>query len=437
MATDLPIGDDEADGLLCPAFAGFETVLLAVSGGADSMALLHLTARWRARLGPGAPAVSVATVNHGLRPEAAGEAAWVAAQANALGLDHRILVWDGPKPGTGLQEAARAARYRLLAEHLVASAPGPGAVAVAHHLDDQAETLLMRLARGSGVDGLSGMRARRELSSAPRVDLVRPLLALPKARLVATLRASDVGWLDDPSNELERFERVRLRRAGPALAAAGLGNDKLALSATRLARARAALEQATDTLETAAVDDHGGCHADIMRAALAGAPEEIVLRLLARVLTNMGGQQTAPRLSRLEALAARLTDGAVLAGATLGGCHVEASAHQIRVFREPGRRGLPVCTLEPGARLLWDGRFIVSGTAAGDAPVVVRALSPAELADVRRTGGASPTIPRRAALTLPSVWDGDRLLAVPHLGLSAGGPSFEARFVPRRLPAPP
>lgn len=417
--SDAPIGNAEADALLSRPFAGYGTVLLAVSGGADSMALMHLAADWHARAAEPKPDLVVATVDHGLRHDSAAEAHWVAARATALGLKHRILSWDAPKPVTGIQAGAREARYRLLAGLAHAQPRQPVAIALAHHQDDQAETFLMRLARGSGVDGLAAMPERRALGGAHDVAIVRPLLRVPKRRLVATLQSKGLAWLDDPSNEQLRFERVRLRRAAPALAAAGLHNDKLALAATRLARARSALEQAADALEARAVDYHGGTYATVSRPWLAAAPAEIRLRTIGRAMLRLGGQEEGPRLGQLESLMDRLDVDQVVPGVTVAGCCIEATNDEIRIYREPGRQGLGSVTLAPGEARLWDRRFDVAAAAANPRPLTIRTLTANELAALRKSaeasGAVSPSVPRRAALTVPSVWDGDELLGAPHL----------------------
>ncbi|MCJ2084686.1 tRNA lysidine(34) synthetase TilS [Methylobacterium sp. E-005] len=264
-------------------------VLLAVSGGADSRALMHAAAALGAR-------VRVATVDHGLRPDARAEAEGVAAAARALGLPHAILAWAGAKPGTGLQAAARAARYRLLAAH--AAAIGAERVLTGHTLDDQAETVLMRLAAGSGPAGLAGMHAARPL--APGIGLGRPFLALPKAALVAWCEARGIPYLRDPGNADPRFARGRLRAAWPILEREGLTPGRLARLAQRAARDEAALRaaagQALDAARLPAAD--GTLRLD--GTVLAALPEAIALRCLDSALTRAGA---APRrLERLEAL---------------------------------------------------------------------------------------------------------------------------------------
>ncbi|MBN6823114.1 tRNA lysidine(34) synthetase TilS, partial [Methylobacterium organophilum] len=173
-------------------------MLLAVSGGPDSSALMHAAARLRDATGA---SLRVATVDHGLRPESGAEAEAVGRAARALGLPHAILTWAGAKPGTGLQDAARRARYALLAAH--AEAVGAGLVLTGHTRDDQAETVLIRLAAGSGPAGLAGMRAERDLG--PGLALGRPFLHLPKASLVAWCAARGVAYARDPANGDPRF----------------------------------------------------------------------------------------------------------------------------------------------------------------------------------------------------------------------------------------
>ncbi|MCJ2017011.1 tRNA lysidine(34) synthetase TilS [Methylobacterium sp. E-065] len=264
-------------------------VLLAVSGGPDSSALMHAAAALGAT-------VQVATVDHGLRPDARAEAEGVAAAARALGLPHAILAWADAKPGTGLQAAARAARYRLLAAH--AAAIGAARVLTGHTLDDQAETVLMRLAAGSGPAGLAGMRVERAL--APGISLGRPFLALPKAALVAWCEARGIPYLRDPSNADPRFARGRLRAAWPILEREGLTPARLARLAERAARDEAALCIAADKALEAACLSADGPALRLDGTVLAALPDAIVLRCLDRALTRAGA---APRrLERLETL---------------------------------------------------------------------------------------------------------------------------------------
>ena len=320
-------------------FADIETapsVILGVSGGPDSTALLFLSARWRAACKRGPKLVAV-TVDHGLRPGSAREAAMVKRFAAALQVEHRTVRWTGRKPATGLQEAGREARYRLL----VAAARKEGArhILTAHTRDDQAETVLFRLARGSGLTGLAGM-ARS--SSRDHVTLIRPLLDIPKARLVATLRRAKIPFIEDPSNQDPRFARSRIRQLAPALAREGLDAERLALLARRIGRAEQALERATERA-LAGLSRQGSTEGGEMvmdGVWFAELPAEIALRVLGRAITKIGreGQVELGKLERL--LAAVLESGATRARMrlTLAGAMITADAGKIVVERAPPRR---------------------------------------------------------------------------------------------------
>lgn len=328
-----PLSEAEARDRLAPLLADLagSGLLLAVSGGPDSIALMRLAASLARET---ATPVSVATVDHGLRPGSAAEAGAVAGWARDEGLPHRTLSWTGEKPATGVQDAARAARYALLVSR--AREIGAGALVTAHHRDDQAETVLMRLCAGSGIAGLAGMRPRGALDG---VVLARPFLDLPKARLVATCRERGWPFVEDPSNEAPRFARARLRRIAPLLAAEGLDAARLARLARRAARADDALEAAAASAFARIRIAEAPLTLDGRR--LAAEPEEIALRVLARALREAGGGAGHDRLLRLEALWARLAP-ALEAGtglrATLAGALVEAADGCVRIAPEPPRR---------------------------------------------------------------------------------------------------
>lgn len=423
--------DQDLDALFGTLLAPFSRAVLAVSGGSDSMALMVLAARWlQSGLAPAGLTLEVATVDHGLRTGSAREAEWVAQRARALGFSHTTLVWGGDKPGSALQARAREARYALLVAHAraVKSEASTAAVVTAHTADDQAETLLMRLGRGSGLDGLAGMAPSRPLLPDGSVRLVRPLLGLSKAYLAATLEEAGGTWLDDPSNERLDFERVRLRAAQDHLSALGLSNDKLALSAERLTRARDALERVADARLAALADDHGGVFASLDRAAWEAEPEDIRVRLLARLLGAFGGNAKPAQLSQVEAAVAALARGRPVAQ-TLGGCIVSQGRTTLRLYREPGHHALSELVLLPGEEVVWDWRFRVKYEVSdekstdrpserpdrGGNPVAVRPLGLAAYATLRGALPPQDRPPARAAAGLPSIWSRERLLAVPSL----------------------
>lgn len=411
---DAPIDDAELVAIFSPLLrapdAGkppeplYPLVLLAVSGGGDSLALLHLFARWRQLVGVPAVEAIVVTVDHDLRSGSADEARFVAAEATSLCLAHETLLWAGDKPRTGLQNAAREARYRLILDR-ARRAAGPVAVLTAHTRDDQAETFLMRLARGSGVDGLAGMAPARTLYTHPRIELLRPLLDTPGARLRATLHRMGRTWLDDPTNANLDHERPRLRAARPHLAAAGLSDAALVRSAARLRRSQAALAWATRLLAERALTEQAGAVAHLDRANFDKAPIELRTRLLVLILARYGGIHPRARLTEVERLATRIDTGPL--AATLGGCRIAADPTVIRIEREPGRNGLPHQLLAPGQTAVWDNRFEVTvvsdGAIAGRGPLVIRALSTDEWALLRHELPQQPTS-TRTVLTLPAAF---------------------------------
>ncbi len=283
-------------------------IVAAVSGGPDSIALMHLLARWDI---PARPPILIATVDHGLRPEAAEEAAFVSGEAAKLGFAHRILDWAGEKPQAGLQEAAREARYRLLFQ--CAKDEGASHLLTAHTQDDQAETIMMRLTRGSGLKGLAGMRRERDREG---ICHARPLLDLPKAALLELCRENGWPYITDPSNANERFARVRWRRLLPLLAEEGLTADRLSRLAQRVARAEAALEMKAREALAEASPQHDEAAFSFDAACLAREPFEIALRILAQALERIGLPLDNARLARLESGTERLRN-AVRAGESL------------------------------------------------------------------------------------------------------------------------
>jgi len=311
-------------------------LVLAVSGGPDSVALMWLAARWRRTLTRGPRLVAV-TVDHGLRNEAAREARDVKRLAKSLELEHRTLCWRGTKPRTGLPAAAREARYALLAK--AARASGAGHVMTAHTRDDQAETLLMRLLRGSGIAGLAAMARESERDG---VLLARPLLEISKAQLLATLAKAGIGFADDPTNRDLAFTRPRLRALMPALAEEGGDARNLARLAARLARANAAVDVLADGAERyLMLRDPAAAHDGFDAQAFAGLPEEIRLRILMRAIDRCAHEGSA-ELGKVEALLAAL-DHAMGQGEgrlklTLAGAAVTLAKGRIHVQPAPPRR---------------------------------------------------------------------------------------------------
>lgn len=319
----------------------FRKLGLAVSGGPDSLALMLLAHQF-ARLSDQADRFIVYTVDHSLRPEAAEEAAFVVQQAERLGFSARTLRWEGDKPSTGIQEAARAARYRLFAQAM--EEDGAEVLLTAHHLGDQAETVLMRMAHGSGLEGLRGMDYFSEVGT---LRIVRPLLSVNPLALRQIVNDAGLTPVADPSNSDIDYERVRWRQMMPQLAALGLDAERLGRFAERMRDADRALENLTsrafaevsvsEPLKTVLID----------RAFLMTLPRAVAVRVIGRALGRVGGWQKPHALGSVEALTDRLIREKVRS--TLHGCIVHSDGKIIRIGEEAGRVARPKRQKTPAA----------------------------------------------------------------------------------------
>ncbi len=315
---------------LIPDLANEPAIAVALSGGGDSMTLTYLLSRWAAKHDV---ALHALTVDHGLRKEAAAEAKQVGSWVKGWGLTHKILKWTGPKPATRIQEEARAARYRLLESYC--QKHGIRYLFLAHHANDQAETILFRFAKGSGIDGLAGMAQLQKLS--PHLTLVRPLLEMTHDQLIATCKAAKTPWVEDISNVSDRYARIRLRKSMEILEGEGLSVKRILSIGVRLERAGNALDQLTETAWKNTTDAENTKQVVFIQKALFELPEELVIRLLQKALRQVGAKKTyPPRLESIESLTHDLLKNPQFHAATLGGCVIRRRQKlgQITVERE-------------------------------------------------------------------------------------------------------
>jgi tRNA(Ile)-lysidine synthase len=408
------LGDPDVLARLFAPAAGEPAIGLAVSGGPDSLALMLLAQRW-ATSEPSPPRLIVYSLDHAIRPEAREEVEMVLALASSLGLPARGLIWTDEKPEAGLQEAARLARYRLIGEAMAAD--GATLLLTAHHRADQAETVLMRLAHGSGVEGLKAMSS---LATVEGVQVFRPFLEVEPAALADVVEAAGIDPVRDPSNEDPSYERVRWRRLLPALAHEGLDSAALGRFATRMAEADAALAQMADLAFSQMVTLDGFGAAAIARDTFIALSPAIGRRVLGRVLKIVGGRQKPRALGQVERLYDQIADGDLPRAATLLGAVTRLKDEQIVISREPGR-SLPTDTpLPPGGGLVWDKRFLITNV-SGEPGLVAGAADFMPRHRLENVLGFKVTSPAEAIRTAPLVRD-------PAGGmLSLGGWSFDER----------
>ncbi len=355
-------------------------VALAISGGSDSIAMMHLARRWAVERHP-ALRLTVLTVDHRLRAASAAEAEQVAKWAGVLGLPHTKLTWrHTEKPVTGIQAKARVARYDLMSAWCASH--GADFLLTAHTLDDQAETVLMRLARTRSPESLAGIRPLLDWRG---VRIMRPLLGLRRQALRDYLVFEGQDWLEDPSNEDPRFERVRVRRA--------LGS---ASSVQPLAEQLAALAQASASaagLQSAAVDawlsrwltedEAGFCL--VPRAPFGLLAEQLQAQVLARLVHHYGGQQPLPEAAEVQRLAVWAAGQDGPPRRTLAGALVGRRKATLWITREAGRIPDQAAIVPGTGKLLWDNRFMIEAApgsrveAAGTRPLCLAGTVPAHV----------------------------------------------------------
>ncbi|WP_371808034.1 tRNA lysidine(34) synthetase TilS [Ruegeria sp. HKCCA5463] len=373
---------------------------VAVSGGGDSVALMHLLHQVAQNE---EIALFVATVDHGLRPDAAQEAVTVSRQAAALGLPHDILHWAGWDRSGNVQDEARKARYSLLAGW--AQQRGIDAIALGHTADDQAETLLMRLGRSSGVTGLSGMSASRQWEG---VTLLRPMLGITRKDLRTYLTGIGATWVEDPSNQDPRFDRIKAREAVSGLKPLGIDALSLSRVAENLAQAHAALGVfAQESARNVAQVEQSDVKVD--RAGFAALPKEIRRRVLLGCLVWIAGLGYPPRQAAVEQAMKAIIDGRA---GSLSGCLLVPEGMSVWICRE--FKAVEARISAPDE--VWDSKWVLTGPEISGAEI--RALGEdglRQMPEWRETGR-----PRLALSATPAVWKGGAVLAAPLAGFANG-----------------
>jgi tRNA(Ile)-lysidine synthase len=409
----VPLSEREFSDLMAPLgpFEPNPKIAVAFSGGADSTAMVLLAVRWVKRRGGEVLAI---TVDHGLRPESVAEAKLAQSRIKALGVAGIILRWNNNQPVSGIQNAARTARYELMSGWC--RRKGILHLLLGHHLEDQAETILHRLGRQTGADGLAGMARIRETAD---VRLLRPCLNVSRNRLQAVVEARGLEWVEDPSNQDQAYARVRLRKLLPALVVEQISPISLGGTAHRLAEVRQSMENQTALVLANSAEMSSLGYARIESAAIIDNEREIARRILERLLGTVGGNLYPARRYAADHLLDDIRRNSHFKARTLAGCRIIQKKDDILIVREAAR--CPIQKFTPGGWMDWDNRYRILVSAPGMAnrtDFIIRALGddfPRKSAEYLTKNG--PRVPNLAVRrALPSVWDRYGLVGVPHLG---------------------
>ena len=387
-------------------------IALAVSGGPDSTAMMQIAALSKKLKNNN---VTVIVVDHGLREESKNEANIVGQNAKLLGFKFKILKWDGVKPKTRIQEIARKTRYKLMTSWC--KKKGIEKLFLAHHLDDQVETFLMRLGKGSGVDGLAVMNYVTEISS---LKLVRPFLEIPKTRFIKILSITNLEWISDPSNFSSDYKRSRIRKILPILSKEGINSKQIGLVIKRMRSAKDALNTQTNILLKKYLSNVDNVAYFLNKELLKDVKEkEILLRVLEKIFMNISGSIYPPRRNKLENILSWILKNNNIKAKTLTGVVVRKRKSELIFYREPDD-----CYKSVNIRPLtsryscWDDRFFLKANKSND--LQIRALGDVgikilkEEKILKRQGFQN--VPLSAWKTVPGVWSKKRLISVPTLG---------------------
>ncbi len=384
-------------------------IAVAVSGGGDSLALTLLLNDWATARGG---KILALTVDHGLRAGSPAEAQTLHDELQKRGIPHDILAWQGDKPSSHIQERARDMRYKLLAQKCAAS--GFDTLAVAHNAEDQVETFWMRLAHGSGLDGLAGMAASSHKCG---LRILRPLLNFSRAELRDVCKAYGAAWAEDPSNLDEKFLRPRLRGFEDVLAAEGLTPQRLAQTLQKLEDARGALESVTARVTANAVTLNPAGYATIETAALQSEHPDIRRRVLSQILGSIAPQEYRTGFDALDQLRLDIAREN-FNGCTLSGCEIFPARNKLFVCRELAAAA-PPAPVQNG--MVWDGRFSVSGYPSGES-LMIGVAGEAGVSILRKQAGETPALerllnalPAKVLRGFAGIWQGQNLVSLPHL----------------------
>jgi len=398
----LPLSDHQIDDLFSP-LVDIRRIALAVSGGRDSLALMFLIKKWLGNNNFDKDVV-VLTVNHQLREESNAECAEVALIAQGYGFHHKILIWHHENIKTSIQEKARNARYDLMINYLKEN--GIDTLITGHTLDDKIETFLMRLSKGSGLEGLKSIQTSRNLDG---INLFRPLLNLTRDQTTKTLVSQNIGWIDDPTNADEKYERIKIRNNISTLEKLNISKDMLQLTLNRLGRAHEVISNITEKalLEVLHFDSLGyvSLDYDILKAY----PYEIIIKVFEKALIYVNGKRVS--LQSLERVCSEVIQ--TRKPKTINGCVIYTKKNIIHITRE--NRDIESFNLKVGDLHVWDSRFKICLKSFNEDFITIKNLGSSKELKYLCENTIYEDIPLYVMNTLPGGFIKDKLVLMPNI----------------------
>lgn len=406
--------------VLQPILSDADKIAVAVSGGADSMALVLLMHEYAQEMGREIVAL---TVDHGIRPESFAEAGQVGLWLAKYGIAHHIIKWQGQKTATNLQMKARKARYELMADYC--SENNIKFLATGHNLNDQAETVLMRLLRGSGVDGLAGMVLVKQIFD---INVIRPLLSITHQNLQQFLRAKNQLWIEDPSNENVKFQRVAVRKLIQSFDDPQLLTKRLVDTAAHMARAKDYISgQLAKNINEIVTYNEAGFY-EIKLTEFKSLHQEERYRVLAAALQKISGNVYRPRFENLQLLDIKINNGQMINSCTLYGCVIAQGKRKIDsnilyIYRELAAISPPL-EVQANTEIIWDGRFLCQVGDIKPEALQIGALGASGYQQIYKSDKnllQHIKLPKKIIYTMPTLFTLEKPLATPHIGYLEAG----------------
>ena len=380
---------------------------IGVSGGGDSMALLLLSAEWAHNNNR---SLKVVTIDHGLRPGSPSECTYVKNISDKLAIEHTTLKWL-EKPSGNLQNSARGARHKLFSDWT--KIKKVSVVLLGHTLDDNAETIISRLIRGSGIDGLTGISKNKTINS---LTLFRPLITITREDLRRYLQEKEISWIDEPSNYDERFDRVKIRNLLPQLSGVGLTANKLVALSGHMERAKEALNYEVFSFAKQNVQQTIWGDLEINLDAFIKTSKEYQFRLLAVALRWISGKFYRPRFNSLERLLALLTTGSRLQGMSLMGCIIKCDGEMIKISREFSAIPPPFLAVKP--KFVWEKKWQLVIDLPKLHNIKIGPLGKEGIKQIENN--KSFNIPRDALIGSVAMFENQKVLCVPIISFGSG-----------------